>query len=78
MVAPAASNPAPFPIARVLRGIGDWAERAIGLPDGTAIWNDTRLARPGSPYLGLRVVSGPTPSGRALARCGRFGDHPRR
>ena len=63
MVAPAASNPAPFPIARVLRGIGDWAERAIGLPAGTAIWNDTRLARPGSPYLGLRIVSGPTPSG---------------
>lgn len=57
---------APFPILRVLRGLADWVEQAVGLTGQDAVlWGDRRVVRPGLPYIGLRLVSGPTPRGLA-------------
>lgn len=57
---------APFPILRVLRGLADWVEQAVGLQGQDAVlWGDRRAIRPGLPYIGLRLVSGPTPRGLA-------------
>lgn len=73
MPAPAPTVAAPFPILRVLRGLADWVEQAVGLADQDAVlWGDRRVIRPGLPYIGLKVVSGPTPRGMS----GRFRTFP--
>lgn len=66
MPPPAPTVVAPFPILRVLRGLADWVEQAVGLTGQDAVlWGDRRVVRPGLPYIGLRLVSGPTPRGLA-------------
>jgi hypothetical protein len=63
---PAPTVVAPFPILRVLKGLADWVEQAAGLQGQDAVlWGDRRAIRPGLPYIGLRLVSGPTPRGLA-------------
>lgn len=69
MPPPAPTVAAPFPILRVLKGLADWVEQAVGLQGQDAVlWGDRRVIRPGLPYIGLRLVSGPTPRGLAGRR----------